>query len=336
MRAGILALAASLALHSAHAFADEPVDDTTRNAARHLAEQGRDAFEHEDFERSRDLFHRAYALVQAPTLALYEARSLSKLGRLVQAEEAYLRALRTRLGPDSPQAFRKAVHEAESEAALLAPRVPKLTIVITGPGADSPSLSVTIDHEPVKAALLGVEMPLNPGSHGIEARVPSGPPSLVQLTIQESERKRVEIRVEAGELSPASKPPLGPKALSIDTPPELPRSRWHKPVAFAAGGVGVVGVGTGIIAGLMATSRHAEAEEQCPVQACVEGSDGEDALRSFRTLRTVSTTGYIVGALGLAAGVTLFLVAPSPKGPNRQTSLGLRLSPGGAGLIGAF
>lgn len=323
-----------LALHSSRALAAEPVDDGTRNAARNLAEQGRDAFEHGNFERSRDLFHRAYALVQAPTLALYEARSLNKLGRLVQAEEAYLRVVRTSLQPDAPEPFRKAVREAESEEVLLEPRIPKLTIIVIGPGAESPDLSLTLDGEKVKAALIGVEMPLDPGHHAIQALVPGAQPSRVELEIQERDRKRVEIRVEAPRAAPVAAQVLGPPITSFDTPP--PRSSWHTPAALAAGGLGVVGLGTGLVAGLLAGARHAKAEEQCPNHACVEGSEGEAALSSFRTLRTVSTVGYIVGAAGLAAGVTLFVTAPSAGQSTRQARLGLWLNAGSAGLTGAF
>lgn len=334
MRLGIsLALCLALFAPGRHGHGAEPVDDSERNAARNLAEQGRGAFEKGDFERSRDLFHRAYALVQAPTLALYEARSLAKLGRLVESEEAYLRAVRTPLGAASPEAFRKAVREAESEAQQLGPRVPKVIVMVVGPGAELPELGVTIDGERLKAALIGVEMPVNPGSHRLQAQVPGGEVSSADFAIAERERKTVEIRVAA----PASAPPvvaLRP-APELQAPPEPPRSSWHRPAAFAAGGLGLVGLGTGIVAGVMAVSKHADAEEQCPNRVCVTGSQGEDSLDSFRSLRTVSTVGYIVGAVGVAAGVTFFLTAPSSRSPHRA-GVGILLGANGAALTGAF
>ncbi len=322
-------------VHVGSARAGEPVDDTTRNAARNLAEQGRDAFDQADFERSRDLFRRAYELVQAPTLALYEARSLDKLGRLVEAEEAYLRAVRAPLGPDSPEAFRKAVREAEQELLQLEPRVPKVTIVITGPAAEAPQLEVSVDRERVQSALIGVEMPVDPGQHELEARVPGGARSRVAFSVAESEHKRVELRVDSAvsAVRPASRPSA---ATSLHAPPapSPSASSWHRPTAWAAGGLGLVGVGTGVVAGMMAGSKRSEAEQQCPNRACVEGTSGAEALGSFRTLRTVSTIGYVVGVVGAAASVTLFLTAPS-RAPKRA-SVGVWLGASSAGLMGAF
>jgi hypothetical protein len=324
----------SLLTSTGYALAAEPVDDSTRNAARNLAEQGREAFDKTDYERSRDLFHRAYELVKAPTLALYEARSLAKLGRLVEAEEAYLRAIRTPLRADSPEAFRKAVHDAEAEELQLEPRVPKLVVVLTGPGAKAPELGVTLDGQRVKSALLGVEMPVDPGNHQLEAQVPGAAASRTPFTIAEREHKTVELRVDAP--ASASVVAAAPAKTTADlrSPPEPPRSSWQRPTAFAVGGLGVVGLGTGVITGLMATSHHTKAGEQCPNHACVAGSAGEDELNSFRTLRTVSTVGYVVGAVGLAAGVTLLLTAPSER-PGRA-SVGVWMNASSAGLLGAF
>jgi hypothetical protein len=322
------------------ARAAEPVDDSERNAARNLAEQGRDAFDKGDFARSLDLFHRAYDLVQAPTLALYEARSLAKLGRLVEAEEAYLRAIRAQLGPGAPEAFRKAVRDAGSEALQLGPRVPKVTIVLAGPGAQLPELRVTLNRERVKSALLGVEMPIDPGTHELEAQSPGGEVARVRFAIDERERKTVELRVSAP--ASVSRPAVRPTPRPTPTPSSAPRSSpepqpssWHRPGALAAGGLALVGVGTGIVAGVMASSKHADAERECPNRACVEGTEGADSLSAFRSLRTVSTIGYVVGAAGVAAGLTFLLTAPSPRGSSRA-AVGVWVGASGAGVTGAF
>jgi hypothetical protein len=314
----------------------EPVDDKTRNAARSLAEQGRDVYDKGDFERARDLFHRAYALVPAPTIALYEGRSLAKLGRLVQAQEAYLRAVRTQLNADSPEPFRKAVHEAEGEEVALEPRIPKVTLTISGPGAQGPELTVTVDGEPTKPELLGVEMPINPGPHVVLAAALGGDQARVPFSIDERERKSVEIKVAAAKIAKAAPPPPPPveKAPPSEKPAASPSS-WQKPAAFAAGGVGVVGLATGIITGSMAAARYSDAKSQCPNHVCVEGSAGQDKLDSFRSLRTVSTIGYIVGGVGLAASITLFVLLPSDHAEG-TASAGVWLGANGGGVMGAF
>ena len=326
----------SFALLLSRGAAAQAVDDKTRNAARSLAEQGRDVYDKGDFERARDLFHRAYALVPAPTIALYEGRSLAKLGRLVQAQEAYLRAVRTPLSADSPEPFRKAVHEAEGEETALEPRIPKVTLSMAGPGAQGPELAVTVDGEPTKAELLGVEMPINPGPHVVLAAAKGGEQTRVAFSIDERERKSVEVNVGPAKLVVAS--PAAPAHPPDPPAPDKPvqtRASWQKPAAFVAGGVGVAGLATGIIAGSMSASRYSDAKSECPNHTCVEGSPGADKLDSFRSLRTVSTIGYIVGGVGLAAGVTLFVLAPSEH-TESAASAGLWLGPNGAGVMGAF
>ncbi|MGE3673570.1 MAG: hypothetical protein AB7K71_28105, partial [Polyangiaceae bacterium] len=78
------------------------------------------------------------------------------------------------------------------------------------------------------------------------------------------------------------------------------------------------------------------AESECPDLKCERGSQGESDLQSFRDLRTVSTIGYIVGAVGIAAGGVLwFTTAPSAdaKAASRVTPyVGL----GHAGVWGSF
>jgi hypothetical protein len=104
---------------------------------------------------------------------------------------------------------------------------------------------------------------------------------------------------------------------------------------FVALGVGVVGVGTGVVTGLMATSKHSSAESECPNSICIAGSQGEKDLDAFRSLRTVSTVGYIVGGVGAAAGVTLLILAPKNPPPT-SARLGLVVRPTSLGVIGAF
>lgn len=330
----LLAFALTLAWAAAPARADD-LDDSTRNAARSLAGQGKDAFDKRDYVRALDFFRRAYELVPAPTIALYEGQSLNELGRLVEAEEAFMRALRTKLDASASDQFLKAVREAESELFSLRARIPKATIVLTGPGADSPSLAVSLDGRPVKAALFGVEMPTDPGEHLLSASA-GGPRSELRFSIGETEHKSVEIQVLAATDAAAPLPAASIRRHADDDRPRVdPASSWHKPAALVAGAAGVAGLATGVIAGVLATSKHETAEEQCPDRVCAEGSQGATALHSFHTLRTVSTTGYIVGGIGLTAGAALFFMAPSP--PRRpSSSLGIWIGASQLGVEGAF
>ena len=317
---------------------EQPIDDSTRNAARSLASQGKDAFDSKDYARAADLLRRAYALVPAPTIALYEGQSLTQLRRLVEAEEAFMRAMRTPIDAHSPEQFRKAKHDAEQELSALRPRIPKVTIVVTGPGAGAPNLGVALDGKAVNSAVIGVEMPIDPGDHVLTTGA-GGERQEVTFSIAEAQRKRVEIEALAptDTAAPVAPPPASPAAPAPppEPPPPKPAASWQKPAAFVVGGIGVAGLATGTVTGLMAGSRHGTAEEECPNRVCTEGSVGAGALESFRSLRTISTIGYVVGGVGLAGGAALLLLAPSQPAASAY-KVRVFIGTGGAGLRGAF
>jgi hypothetical protein len=343
-------IAGSAAAFSGRAAA-QVVDDGTRSTARDLASQAKAAYASGDYERARDLFHRAYTLIPAPTISLNEARALVKLHRLVDASEAYMRGVRTSLDAGSPEQFRTAARDSEVELVLLKPRIPKLTVVPSGPGAGDPDLVVTLDGKAMHRAVIGVETPVDPGKHRVTARAPGGDEASEEFTLEEKQKRRVEILVPAGrtlppaegtpaesrvESSPMSPSPAAPPPPpSPPAPPDRSVSSTQRILGFTAVGVGVAGVATGVITGLMAASKYSQAESGCPSRACVEGSPGDDALHSFRTLRTVSTVGYVVGGVGLAGGIALLLTLPASTAA-RASSVHPWVGAGQAGVLGVF
>jgi tetratricopeptide (TPR) repeat protein len=160
-------------------------DDASKNAARELAEQAAKAMEAEDYAKAQDLYQRAYALVRAPTLSLRHARALAKGGRWVEALEAYVRTTRTRVDASSPDAFREAVAQAQTELAELRPRVPRAIVAVKGIDRKSKELSVTIDGRPLAAVLLGVPAPLDPGKHELVAKTVDGREARATLELKE-------------------------------------------------------------------------------------------------------------------------------------------------------
>jgi hypothetical protein len=296
-------------------------DDVTKARARALGQQGIDAAARGEHDKAQDLFRRAYTLVPAPTLALREARSLVALGRLVDGMEAYLRATRTRLGPDSSAAFREAVKKAEEELALLRPRVPRLEIRIVGIAPDHAALRVSVDGRPWPPALLGVAGPIDPGEHEVVAETRSHRDSKrVTLAEGASESVQLELPAEAD-----SDPNAGDMNAPLVTRKNA-SGNTNRTLAYVGFGVGAAGLAVGVVSGVIATRRHSSAEDSCPSAAC---SDDVDA---FRRYRTISTVGYVVGVVGVGAGVTLWLTAPKKQEP----AVGAFLGPSRAGIRGRF
>jgi hypothetical protein len=315
--------------------AAQPIDDATRNAARELAVQAADAFTKGDYAKAHDLYHRAYSLIPAPTLSLREARSLEKLGRWVEAVEAYVRTTRVALGPDAPEAYRQAVHDAHDGLAKLRPRVPKLKVVLRG--GDPGDTSVSLNGKPMKSALIGVDQPVNPGTHELVASG-NGKRGTARVQLSEGERKSIELElsddpsatpVPASALEAAS----GADETRGDSGPTEAGGSPQAALGWVGVGVGAAGLGVGVVTGLMATSKHSSAREGCPDGVCPEGSQAADDLDAFRSLRTISTIGYAVGIVGVAAGVTLLLTAPARADSARVTPF---VGVGRAGLLGWF
>jgi tetratricopeptide (TPR) repeat protein len=332
MRAVLASAALGLILSWAPCvLAQGEVDDATKNAARELAQRATEAFKAERYDEAQDLFHRAYDLVPAPTLALREGRALEKLGRLVEAVEAYVRAVRTEVAADAPKAFHQALEDARDELEALRPRLPQLTIVVEGAAPDDP-VTLTLDGKPVKKALVGVASPADPGERTLVARTERGAEATVTFTLAEREVKRVVLALPKAPERPSTAASTQPDDTTHDA---TERSQTQRYIGYGALGVGALGLGTGIVTGILAGQRYSSAEEACPGRVCEEGTSGAADLESFRSLRTLSTVGYIVGGVGAAAGVTLLLTAPTAR-DERGASVSAFIGVGTVGVKGAF
>jgi hypothetical protein len=65
-------------------------------------------YEQRKYAEALDRFDRAGTIIQAPTITLHAARSLDKLGRLIEAAERYRTCISTPLEDKASDAFRAA------------------------------------------------------------------------------------------------------------------------------------------------------------------------------------------------------------------------------------
>jgi hypothetical protein len=105
--------------------------------------------------------------------------------------------------------------------------------------------------------------------------------------------------------------------------------------AYIAGGVGVVGIGMFGIFGLMNNSTHSELKDSCPNQICP--SNKADLIDSGKRQQTFANVGLGIGVVGLAAGVTLFVLSsPSKKESSSAKITDIRVGPGSVVVGGRF
>lgn len=308
-------LACTLALWLAAAAAPALADASgSPDLARSVAVAGREAYNAGDYKTAVDLFRRAFGMYPAPTLSLYEARSLVKLGRLREADEALQRTLALPIDTSAPAQFSEAMETARQERQALAPRIPSLTIRVSGVEVGEHGLVVSLNQQPLESNRVGKSLALDPGTYSVSAATNDGRTDQLQVELGEGRHLDAVLHLEAA------------SSAQLDTPlPEAAADRsWQPVLVYSSLGLGVAGLGTGIITGIMAGSKHSEARELCPDDSCTPGSSGEQALSSFRTLRTVSTVSYGVGAAGLAAGIILWLSLPDSNEAAQVNSGGVR------------
>lgn len=299
--------------------------EETRNAARELARDAVSAHDAGDLARALDLIDRAHSLVPAPTISIWQARIRAKMGKLIEANERYEVTRRAALEDDANAAFREAVRDAGREVEALRPRIPRIRVRVTGAGADSPSLRVTLDGKVVPPELVGVLRTVNPGAHQLEASVPGKGSARLRVVLAERERKDVELSLVS---SASDSDSAAPAVDAADT-----RRAWssRKTWGVVAASVGVAGVGAGVGFGLAANEKSSALEDSCDASRCPPSA--REDLDAFRSRRTLAWVGYGVGAAGLATAAVLFFVVRDPP-----SKVGVRpfIAPGTAGLTGRF
>ena len=334
--------AAGLVAGTASAQSDEPED---RTVARRMAEEAAQRYEEGDYDSARDLFHRAGTLYPAPTLTLWEARALVKLGRLVEAEERYASVKRYEIQAEDPEVFRAAAKESRRELESLRKRIPTITLQLRGMAADDSAVEVRVDSRPINPALIGFPMPLDPGTRTIVVSVNKVEHFREGIELAERDRRSVDVWLASlgqpapGALAGAAVKPhpaaeVHPALESRTAASGANAGSVQRTLGWVSVGIGAAGAIAGVVAGQVAVSKHSTLEEQCSSNACPP--EYHDEVDSFRDYRALSTASYLVGGLGLAAGVTLLLTLPDGSSTSNSRTVAVRLAPGSAEMFGSF
>jgi hypothetical protein len=332
--------------------------DEQRAAARSLATQGNAAFEAGHYRDAVELFGKAESLMHAPPHLLFMARSHKQLGEFVRAREAYLKIVKETLPPNAPKAFRDAQTAAEAEVREVEPKIANLTLRVEG-GTGAANLTVKVDGVVVPSVLVGAAQPIDPGTHRVEATATGFSAAPQTITLKEGATSAVALKLEPD--PNAAPPPVAPLAAPAGAaaapanPPPAPAAPPPAPSegsasgssglrigSYVAFGVGVVGLAGGSIFAVQSASKRKDADE---AYAACGGDQGcttsnplskkvDDLDGSARTAQTLSIVGFALGGVGVATGVTLFIL--SSKGKSERASFQPWLGVGSAGLRGTF
>lgn len=327
MRIGPILVLVSVLLAARSARADD-YDQATKDVARRYAEEGIAFHDQGDYPAAVLSFGRAYRVLGAPTIGIRMARSLVKLGRLIEAKKAYEAVIATPLKQGDPPVFAQSVTDARAELAELSPRIPTLELAV-GIGVTSP----TLDGNPVPAAALGRALPIDPGPHRASG-LGAMPEALV---VHERDRLKLALRS-------VPEAPLPPPAHGLG---------WRRIAGFSSVGLGVVSLAVGVVGSLQvnavsndpayqAYAGHVVTSDVCASSSpggdhpdanvaslCAKGGTGEALQIVFYTAAAV---------FGVAGTVLLVTSGQSSSPPPAQVHLVPHAGPGTAGLdvIGSF
>jgi hypothetical protein len=266
-----------------------------------LFRQGREAMKGGNYGAACALFEASQRVHPAPGTLLNVAVCSEKLGRLRRASEALKAFLTTADSADERRA------RAGALLADVTERTPRISVRV--PEWAAVGAQVLVDGESIAPEVWKTAMPLDPGRHVLEVRVPRAPDQ--RRTLEVKERDRL---VETFVFSQGPKPKPDPRP--------LPSERKDLPAAFYISlGIGVGGLLTAAGAGAIVLQEGATVEEQCINKDCYPA--GMEAGKRGKRFQTVATVALPVGVAGMALASYLWFSAKKKSSP----SVGIGVAP---------
>lgn len=294
-----------------------PADATQdqRDKAQEAFVRGRDLYLQKKYNEARAAFAESLEHVASPNARLYLARAERDAGHLVDAHRAYGRAIdEAKAAAAANPSYEQAATAAAEERAEIEPKLAFVTV--EAPGART----VTVGGDP--RARAGESVAVMPGRVEIIARGDGAQIARSSVELAGGERKTVTLALAPTAAPATSDPADGDKKAAGGGP--------LRTAAYVSGGVGVAGLATFAVLGLMSQSTHSDLERACGAGPCPP--DRADDISAGRTEQTLANVGLVIGALGVAGGVTLFVLSM----PKSSTQAHVRAAPGWLGVRGTF
>lgn len=294
----------------------QPLDSVSREAATALAVAGLEAYEAGSYEEALDKLEKSYAVARVPTLGLWSARTLHKLGRWREAEERYREAIGLGVPDGERETQQRALLDAQSELAALTPTIPTLVIQVEGVRLDE--IELRIDGKPVNTSEAVYR--LDPGVHHVEGSRGDAHETVdVQLVPRDTRTILLRFTPQ-------------PTPLAAPQEPRDPPSNWLRTSGWTAIGVGGAGVAVGTVGLILAIQKKDKIDRDytCKGVECPPSRGG--LIDSYNSRRDLSTAGFVIGGVLGAAGVFALWLGGEPGEPGAQAVF----SPAFTGLRGSF
>jgi hypothetical protein len=288
------------------------------NAARKL-------FDQKKFALALEKFQDSYNAVQSPNSGVFIARCNAELGKRREAWQWFDRVIAEAAARMVAEPKYKPTHDsARNEIVDVQSKLSILAFDVVGP---DPATTLRVGGVPIPREQWGKRMPFDPGPLDLNLDTPGKPPVSQRIDALAGDDKTISLTHPAPTVTLPPPPP----------PPKPESGMKLLPLTIAFGSVGVLGMGLFAVTGSMTNSAESTLEENCGGGRCTSQED-LDRAETAQTTQALANAGWIIGAVGLAAGATFLIVdlASSGGSESKTGDVDLLLGPGFAGISGSF
>jgi hypothetical protein len=325
-----LAASIAVAFVAAPALADGVLPAAATPIQREQAQarfaRGKELMAKKQYDQALGEFRASHDIVSSPNTRLEIARCLRAMGRPVAAyAELGRTAVEAKELVSQDNRYQRAYDSATTERAEMEPQLGFVSLTIQNPADET---TVTVGGEEIRRAARARPTPVVAGATDVVVSTPGHAPVKRTVTLAAGQRQALSIDAQSGEPVGGAPPPAAPEQAPAPEPSASPLRTW----AFVAGGVGVAGIATFAVAGLMAKSTYDDLNGACHGGPCTPDKSGE--ISSGKTQQTVANVGLVIGIAGLGVGATLYVLS-RPKSSSAP-SAAVVVGPAWAGVQGRF
>jgi hypothetical protein len=324
---------------TAQAQAPAPAPGGTNVAAEALFEDARALVAAGNFADACPKFAESQRLGPSVSTLLNLANCWEKVGKTATAWATYREAASAANAAGRKDYLATALRHSDALALKLA----RLTLTVSQP---APGMQVKRDGVVVESAQWGTGIPVDTGSHSIEATAPGRKAWQVALDVaQDGAQAAVTVPpLEEAPVAAAPPPPVAsPAAASPNPLPATPAGSedtnaagvgtTQRTIAGVVAGVGVVGLGVATAFAIIAKNKDGDSRAN---GQCLTGDPnmcnqtGVDERNSALTDGNIATVAFGVGVAAIAAGGVLWFTAPHGA---RPAGAALQVAPTLGGVV---
>jgi hypothetical protein len=290
--------------------------------------RGKDLLTKKQYEDALGELRASHEIVASPNTRLQIARCLLAMEKTIEAYAEFGRAaIEAKELAGQDKRYERAYDAALAERAELEPRLGFVSLTIANATDET---TVNVAGEEIRPAAWNEPVPVQPGAAEISVLTPGHEPIKRAVTLAAGERLSLALDALSGDRTvaepPAPPPPPPPR------PPEVQGSSWMRTGSYVAGGVGVAGLATFAVFGLLAKSTYDDLNASCMGGPCAANKVSE--ISSGKTDQTVANVGLVLGLVGAGTGAALFVLS-MPKA-SRLPNVAIAASPGWIGIRGSL